>query len=113
MKTGKSAWDLTIQNANIKYDSSKSWKDGKWHHIAATFETVNQNYTSVKFYYDYRLVAEDSDFWGALRRKLIDTEVRVGGAVKGEIDEVRISRGALAVEDFLRLRCQGFQIILR
>jgi hypothetical protein len=88
-------------------------KDGKWHHIAATFETVNQNYTSVKFYYDYRLVAENSRFWGALRRKLIDTEVRVGGAIKGEIDEVRISRGALAVEDFLRLRCQGFQIILR
>lgn len=51
VKTGKSPWDLTIQNANIKYDSSKSWKDGKWHHLALVY---NGTARQLKLYVDYK-----------------------------------------------------------
>ena len=51
VKTGKSAWDLTIENANIKYESSKSWKDGKWHHLALVY---NGTARQLKLYVDYK-----------------------------------------------------------
>ena len=50
VKTDKSVWDLTIQNANIKYDNGKSWKDGKWHHLALVYDGTAK---LLKFYVDY------------------------------------------------------------
>ncbi len=51
VKTDKSVWDLTIQNANIKYDNGKSWKDGKWHHLALVY---NGAASQLKLYVDYK-----------------------------------------------------------
>ena len=51
VKSGKTAWDITIQNANIEYDSSKSWKDGNWHHLALVY---NGTARQLKLYVDYK-----------------------------------------------------------
>ncbi len=63
VKSGKSAWDLTIQNANIKYDSSKSWKDGNWHHLALVYDGTAK---LLKLYVDYNpggTVAYENGFY--------------------------------------------------
>ena len=51
VKSSMSEWNLTIQNANIEYESSKSWKDGKWHHLALVY---NGTARQLKLYVDYK-----------------------------------------------------------
>ena len=86
--------------------------DERWHHIAAVFEPANATEIRVSFYCDYRLVSS-KEFRGQLRRDIINTEVVLGTGVNALIDEVRISKGALGVKDFIRVKNPGFQVIFR
>ena len=63
VKSDKAAWNLTIQNANIKYDNGKSWKDGKWHHLALVYDGTAK---LLKLYVDYNpggTVAYENGFY--------------------------------------------------
>ena len=97
--TGESEEDVTI--------------DGKWHHVAATFgKNASANKTPVNIYYDYKLVGQ-GNVSGFLRTNLVDSVLTVGGGIAGYIDEIRISKGVLPVEAFLRRQTQGLVVIIK
>lgn len=50
VKSGKTAWDVTVANANVKYTNDSTWKDGKWHHLALVY---NGTARQLKLYVDY------------------------------------------------------------
>ena len=90
--------------------------DGKWHHLSVVW---NANEKSVQFYYDY-LPAGDLlvDSGNVLAQPWY---VRVNGnggntgwidPINGWVDEVRISRRALAPAEMLRLRSNSGLILL-
>ena len=63
VKSDKSAWNLIIQNANIQYASSETWKDGKWHHLALVYDGTAK---LLKLYVDYNpggTVAYENGFY--------------------------------------------------
>ena len=87
--------------------------DGRWHHIAATFgKNASANKTPVNIYYDYKLVGQ-GNVSGFLRTNLVDSVLIVGSGITGYIDEIRISKGVLPVDAFLRRQTQGLVIILK
>ena len=86
-------------------------KDGKWHHIAATFQRVG-NKTRETFFCDYKEICH-SDGGNPLRTNLINSERRIGGGITGWIDEIRISKGVLPTDAFLRRQTLGLVIIFK
>ena len=86
--------------------------DGKWHHIAATFQ--NEGATSVRttLYCDYEM-ASTATTRGQIRTNLVHSLLYVGGAIEGHIDEIRISKGVLPADAFLRRQTQGLVLILK
>ena len=86
-------------------------KDGKWHHIAATFQRVG-NKTRETFFCDYKEICH-SDGGNPLRTNLINSELRIGGGITGWIDEIRISKGVLPTDAFLRRKTLGLVIIIK
>jgi hypothetical protein len=86
--------------------------DGKWHHIAATFAKEGDNETRTTLYCDYQL-AKTAKTSGLMRTGLIYSQLLVGGAIDGVIDEIRISKGVLPVEAFLRRQTLGMMIIFK
>ena len=85
--------------------------DGKWHHIAATFQPFGAK-TRETFYCDYKEICH-SDGGNNLRTNLVDSALHIGGGITGWIDEIRISKGVLPVEAFLRRQTQGLVLVIR
>jgi len=125
----RGTWGLHVFESNIffrctlKYEdgstNAKAWgngsrsvriDDGRWHHLAVTFDFATQ---SIKSYVDYTCVNDspmmNSDkkatgfYHPAYSPLLIGGNEQVSGRrFNGEIDEVRISDEALPPEKFLR-----------
>lgn len=92
--------------------------DGRWHHIAVTFEAVEDNTkTEVKIYKDHDVVSTKT-LNGLLKAKDVsETSLSVGSTgYAGLLDEVRISKGVLPVSEMLypaRDPNVGFMLLFR
>ena len=91
--------------------------DGKWHHLAITFQQV-ANELTVRVYDNRRQVGVDWTLGGALDYGSGSIlSVGLSGGTRyvfyGFIDEVRISRGVLPVEAFMRSPKKGLAIVFR
>ena len=86
--------------------------DGKWHHIAATFENSSASKVRTTLYCDYKL-ATSATTSGQIRTGLIHSHLLVGGAINGCIDEIRISKGVLPTDAFLRRQTLGLVILFK
>jgi hypothetical protein len=81
--------------------------DGKWHHIAITFALHEKTNTLVRIYKDYAEVGSKV-VDGRLKMPTTATSLNIGMAenanyfYEGLLDEVRISKGVLPVEKFMR-----------
>lgn len=115
VKSGKTAWDITIQNANIEYDSSKSWKDGNWHHLALVY---NGTARQLKLYVDYKPGGTveyengfnmDSDFILGTR-----ADKSSNYAFRGKVSCLRVLPVALEPSGFMTYgNAPGLMIIVR
>lgn len=92
--------------------------DGKWHHVAMTTETVDGGTKGlVKFFFDYDLVKEVTfaEPWCAITPGLPGDILQIGNENSVcSIDELRITKGALPPEKFLRkFSTDGLMLIFR
>ena len=80
-----------------------SFKDANWHHVACVVDRTNGK---IKYYYDYAIVATITAAVGemAADSKFYFLSYDNGGLVFNtiDVDELRVSRGALGPEDFIR-----------
>lgn len=106
---------VTTANSNFGMTGNSEAEaavDGKWHHIAATFQNEGTTKVRTTLYCDYEL-ASTSTTSGQMRTDLIYSQLLVGGGIEGVIDEIRISKGVLPVEAFLRRQTLGMMIIFK
>ena len=93
--------------------ASASQLSEEWSHIAIVFApSADGATTSVTVYRDYE-VAGTGAFSGALAVDGLADSSLAFGAFMGNVDEVRVTRGTLAPEKFLRAHCLGFAVIVR
>jgi len=90
--------------------------DGAWHHVAVTFAADGDD-TLVTVYRDYQSIGSYT-FTGNMMCRFKEMNLMLGaGAVDvgfdGWIDELRITPGTLAVEDFLWLKRKGFTLLFK
>ena len=95
----------TTEKSNQGKAFGSSFFDLKWHHVAVTFQQ-GETQLDVKVYDNHRRVGEDWKINGRLNYANgsclgIGTSSMTRGFT-GWIDEVRISRGVLPVEEFMR-----------
>ena len=92
--------------------------DGKWHHVALTTETTEDGAKGlVRIYFDYTLVKEATlaEPWCAIDPGLVGDSFNLG-SLSGvcSLDELRITKGALPPEKFLRrFSTDGALLIIR
>ena len=72
-----------------------------WHHVALVVDRTNPGADAVRFYVDYERTMPAGRAWDASAR-LLDVSIAVGNGFTGLIDDLRVSAGALAVEEFLK-----------
>ena len=95
-------------------DNTISFADGRWHHIAVTFEPNGNGGTDCKLYRDYKQLGTTKTFNGELQVGDYGTSsFAIGSRYNGYIDEVRISKGVLTVDQMLHVEKYGFGIIIR
>ncbi len=85
--------------------------DGRWHHYAANFKTVDAN-TVVTLYRDYVKVSETM-LDGALAVASGVSRFYVGGGSAGWFDEIIVWDGEKGLDDFLRARRAGSVMFIR
>ena len=91
--------------------------DGTWHHLALqVWRQVSGRRTSFALYVDYELRAEGTV--GGYTQYPVGTHWGFGLAgtpFVGRIDEVRLTKGVIPVDDFLRLekRRSGMTVLFR
>lgn len=85
--------------------------DGRWHHYAANFKTVDAN-TVVTLYRDYAPVAT-ATLNGVLAVASGVSRFYVGGGSAGHFDEIVIWDGEKKPDDFLRAKKSGAVLIIR
>ena len=104
----------------VVYAKGTNPADGSWHHIAVTFALYDEVNTLVRIYKDYELVGEQV-INGRLKMGNVPTSLNIGMAenanyfYEGLIDEVRISKGVLQLEQMMHADWVGrpFRIIVR
>lgn len=92
--------------------------DGKWHHVALTTETTADGAKGlVRIYFDYMLVKEATlaEPWCAIDPGLVGDSFNLGSLFGVcSLDELRITKGALPPEKFLRrFSTDGALLIIR
>lgn len=93
--------------------ASASQLSEAWSHIAIVFApSADGATTAVTVYRDYE-VAGTGTFSGALAVDGLADSSLAFGAFMGNVDEVRVTRGTLAPEKFLRAHRLGFAVIVR
>jgi hypothetical protein len=123
-------WFLGVQNGQLfmridtatKENVAKlfgaTFLDGRWHHIGVTFATNEVGKSVVRVYDNYRQVGTDWTLDGPLDFSK-GSVLHVGRSSNqkylfyGCIDEVRLSRGVLDPDDFLRVFNGGLNVIIR
>ena len=101
--------------ATLHYpDDTVSFADGRWHHVAVTYEPDGNGNTLCKVYKDYKQIGSTKLFTGELEcGDHGASSVAIGSAYNGYIDEVRISKGVLSVNQMLHVEKPGSIIIIR
>ena len=95
-------------------DDTVSFADGRWHHVAATYEPDGNGNTLCKVYRDYVQVGTNWTFSGELEVGDHGTSsVAIGSFYNGYIDEVRVSKGVLSVDQMLHVYKRGMVIVVR
>lgn len=99
--------------------SAGTANDGRWHHVAFTFEKYFDKSGTAKsrcqFWFDYAKVGDPHEYlshtWCGMSE---DMYIRFGVApCLYWIDELRISKGVLPPGKFLRARVEGLRLMLR
>ena len=91
-----------------------SFADGKWHHIAVTFAPDGNGNTLCNVYRDYQQLGSQHTFNGELECGDYGTSsFAIGSRYNGYIDEVRISKGVLTVDQMLHVTKNGTVISIR
>ena len=95
-------------------DDNVSFADGRWHHVAVTYEPDGNGNTLCKFYRDYVQLGATKTFTGELECGDHGTSsFAIGSRYNGFIDEVRISKGVLTVDQMLHVTKNGTVISIR
>ena len=95
-------------------DNTVSLADGKWHHIAVTFAPDGNGNTLCNVYRDYQQLGSQHTFNGELECGDYGTSsFAIGSRYNGFIDEVRISKGVLTVDQMLHVTKNGTVISIR
>ena len=96
-------------------DGEHDLDDGRWHHVAVTFEPDDTTNTLVTFYSDYKKCGEPKSINGRLKHIAGEPYMRLGmgNGFRGWIDEVRISKGVLTVDQMLHVEKYGAVILIR
>lgn len=87
--------------------------DGEWHHVGVVFKSENGR-TKATGYYDYKQIATDNGAGGRLFKgtELIANAIKLGSAMNGNVDEIRVTKKALAPSQFLRRITDNGMVIL-
>ena len=106
----------TTEKTNQGNSFGSKFLDGRWHHVAVTFQQGATSLT-VRMYDNYRQVGTDWTIAGRLNYANgsclgVGTSSMTRGFT-GWIDEIRISRGVLPVDAFMRKAKHGMTLILR
>ncbi|MBR4613278.1 MAG: laminin G domain-containing protein [Kiritimatiellae bacterium] len=72
-----------------------------WHHVALVIDRTSPGADAVRFYVDYELATPAGRAWDAAAR-MLDGTLSVGSGFTGRIDDLRVSAGALAPEEFIQ-----------
>ena len=95
-------------------DNTVSFADGKWHHIAVTFAPDGNGNTLCNVYKDYQPLGSQHTFNGELECGDYGTSsFAIGSRYNGYIDEVRVSKGVLTVDQMLHAEKGGMIIMVR
>ena len=95
-------------------NAGMSLADSKWHHIAVTFDPDGAGNTICKVYVDYKQLGDTHTFAGLLETgDHYHTCLGMGANYNGFIDEVRISKGVLTVDQMLHVTKNGTVISIR
>ena len=95
-------------------DDTVSLADGRWHHIAATYEPDGNGNTLCKVYKDYEQLGTTKTFTGELECGDHGmSSFAIGSRYNGYIDEVRVSKGVLSVDQMLHVNQGGLVIVVR
>ena len=95
-------------------DKDVSLADGRWHHVAITFKPDGNGGTFCKFYKDYQQLGATKTFNGELQVGDFGTSsFAIGSRYNGYIDEVRISKGVLTVDQMLHVEKRGMTLLIR
>ena len=105
----------TTEKTNQTKTFGNPINDGKWHHVAATIAERASGIT-VKVYDNYRQVGETWNIDGFLDYSMgsclgFGLSSVQSAVFHGFVDEVRISRGVLTVDEFLHKGQNGMMII--
>ena len=101
--------------ASLHYpDDTVSFADGRWHHVAVTYEPDGNGNTLCKVYRDYKQLGGTKTFVGELEvGDHGSSSVSVGACYNGYIDEIRVSKGVLSVDEMLHVEKNGAVILIR
>ncbi len=107
--------DINGGTQSIFYpDNNVSFADDKWHHIAITFEPDGTGKTLCNVYKDYEQFGSQHTFNGELECGDYGTSsLAIGSRYNGYIDEVRVTKGVLTVDQMLHVQKKGLTIIVR
>ena len=95
-------------------DNTVSFADDKWHHVAITFEPDGSGKTLCNVYKDYQQLGSQHTFNGELEcGDYGESSFAIGSRFNGYIDEVRISKGVLSVDQMLHVHKGGLMIVVR
>lgn len=103
-----------ISQSTFYPDNTVSFADGKWHHIAVTFEPDGNGNTLCNVYKDYQQLGSQHTFNGEMECGDYGTSsFAIGSRYNGYIDEVRVSKGVLTVAEMLHVEKNGAVILIR
>ena len=95
-------------------DDNVSFADGHWHHIAVTFAPDGNGNTLCTFYRDYQQLGSQFTFDGEMECGDYGTSsLAMGSRYNGHLDEVRISKGVLTVDQMMHVIKCGTVISVR
>ena len=95
-------------------DDNVSFADGRWHHVAMTYEPDGNGNALCKVYKDYVQIGTTKTFTGELEVGDHGTSsLAIGSRYNGYIDEVRISKGVLTVDQMPHVHKGGMMIVVR
>ena len=95
-------------------DDNVSFADGHWHHIAVTFAPDGNGNTLCTFYRDYQQLGSQFTFDGEMECGDYGTSsLAMGSRYNGYLDEVRVSKGVLTVDQMMHVIKRGTMISVR